>query len=111
MLIKIIFFMSTHLYSFIMNNADDWQKLLEECLSHEVSAVKLKAAEAHTNFFMEYYVDVDYDTRYAIVNRYLESLQSSNQLIRIGFAQAIGKQAKDIYILSVYAVSNLRTCI
>ncbi|KAL0125308.1 hypothetical protein PUN28_004437 [Cardiocondyla obscurior] len=69
---------------------DDWQKLLEECLSHEVSAVKLKAAEAHTNFFVEYYVDINYDARNAVVNRYLESLQSSNQSIRIGFAQAIG---------------------
>lgn len=69
---------------------DDWQKLLEECLSHEVSAVKLKAAEAHTNFFVEYYIDIDYDVRSAVINRYLESLRSSNQSIRIGFAQAIG---------------------
>ncbi|EZA56576.1 Tubulin-specific chaperone D [Ooceraea biroi] len=70
---------------------DDWQKLLEECLSHEVSAVKLKAAEAHTNFFVEYYdVDIDYNARSAVINRYLESLRSNNQPIRIGFAQAIG---------------------
>ena len=74
-----------------INNTDDWQKLLEECLSHEVSTVKLKAAEAHTNFFLEYYVNIDYDARSIIINRYLESLQSSNQSIRIGFAQAIGK--------------------
>lgn len=74
-----------------MDNADDWQKLLEECLSHEVSAVKLKAAEAHTNFFVEYYADIDYDTRSTVINRYLESLRSSHQPIRIGFAQAIGK--------------------
>jgi len=79
------------LYLIFIDNTDDWQKLLEECLSHEVSAVKLKAAEAHTNFFLEYYVDIDYDARSAVVNRYLESLQSSNQSIRIGFAQAIGK--------------------
>ncbi|KAM0725367.1 Tubulin-specific chaperone D [Formica fusca] len=69
---------------------DDWQKLLEECLSHEVSAVKLKAAEAHTNFFVEYYADIDYDTRSTVINRYLESLRSNHQPIRIGFAQAIG---------------------
>lgn len=74
-----------------MNNVDDWQRLLEECLSHEVSAVKLKAAEAHANFFVEYYVDVDHNARSAVVNRYLESLRSSNQSVRIGFAQAIGK--------------------
>ncbi|KAL6268457.1 hypothetical protein P5V15_001592 [Pogonomyrmex californicus] len=58
--------------------------------THEVSAVKLKAAEAHTNFFIEYYVDIDYDARSAVVNRYLKALQSNNQPIRIGFAQAIG---------------------
>lgn len=56
-----------------------------------MSAVKLKAAEAHTNFFVEYYIDIDYDARCAVVNRYLESLRSNNQPIRIGFAQAIGK--------------------
>lgn len=67
-------------------------------MSHEVSAVKLKAAEAHTNFFVEYYVDIDYDARSAVVNRYLESLQSSSQSIRIGFAQAIGK-LKDAFHL------------
>lgn len=87
-----------------MNNVDDWQKLLEECLSHEVSAVKLKAAEAHTNFFVEYYVDIEYDARNAVVNRYLESLQSSNQSVRIGFAQAIGKP-KQSYVLD-YLVSK-----
>ncbi|XP_036146859.1 tubulin-specific chaperone D isoform X2 [Monomorium pharaonis] len=86
---------------------DDWQKLLEECLSHEVSAVKLKAAEAHTNFFLEYYVDVDYDTRNAVVNRYLESLQSSSQSVRIGFAQATDKwqpfvpDVYDCYLLAL----------
>ncbi|KAH0951012.1 hypothetical protein HN011_008882 [Eciton burchellii] len=69
---------------------DDWQNLLEECLSHEVSVVKLKAAEAHTNFFVEYYIDIDYNVRSVVINRYLESLQSNNQSIRIGFAQAIG---------------------
>lgn len=90
---------------------DDWQKLLEECLSHEVSAVKLKAAEAHTNFFVEYYVDINYDARSAVINRYLESLQSSSQSIRIGFAQAIGhfslfvirERVKDI-------INSLITC-
>ena len=81
-----------------INNTDDWQKLLEECLSHEVSTVKLKAAEAHTNFFLEYYVNIDYDARSIIINRYLESLQSSNQSIRIGFAQAIGKFKSAFYL-------------
>lgn len=88
---------------FIFGKTDDWQKLLEECLSHEVSAVKLKAAEAHTNFFVEYYVDINYDARSAVINRYLESLQSSSQSIRIGFAQAIGK-LKDIFYLHMSSI-------
>lgn len=75
----------------LRDNIDDWQKLLEECLGHEVPAIRLKAAEAHTSFFVEYYTDIDYDARSVIINRYLESLRSSNQTIRIGFAQAIGK--------------------
>lgn len=88
--IVLLIFLS-NILTLVMNNVDDWQKLLEECLSHEVSAIKLKAAEAHTKFFMEYYADIDYNTRSIIINRYLESLQSSNQAIRIGFAQAIGR--------------------
>lgn len=68
----------------------DWQNLLEECLGHEVSVVRTKAAEAHTEFFFKYYANVQRDERDIVVNRYLQNLQSSNQLVRIGFAQAIG---------------------
>ncbi|CAK9822126.1 Tubulin-specific chaperone D [Anthophora retusa] len=68
----------------------DWQNLLEECLGHEVSAVKVKAAEAHTEFFRKYYANIDSQNRNVVINRYLDNLQSNNQLIRIGFAQAIG---------------------
>ncbi|XP_046831392.1 tubulin-specific chaperone D [Vespa crabro] len=72
------------------NIIDDWQNLLEECLSHEVSAVKLKAAEAHTEFFTEYYTNMDPIICNAVVNRYLDNLKSSSQVVRIGFAQAVG---------------------
>ncbi|XP_076750514.1 tubulin folding cofactor D [Xylocopa sonorina] len=68
----------------------DWQDLLEECLGHEVSAVKIKAAEAHTEFFQKYYANMDSQDRNTVINRYLDNLQSNNQLVRIGFAQAIG---------------------
>ncbi|XP_076298707.1 tubulin folding cofactor D [Lasioglossum baleicum] len=68
----------------------DWQNLLEECLGHEVSVVRTKAAEAHTEFFFKYYANVQRDERDIVINRYLQNLQSSNQLVRIGFAQAIG---------------------
>ncbi|XP_014602636.1 PREDICTED: tubulin-specific chaperone D [Polistes canadensis] len=69
---------------------DDWQNLLEECLSHEVSAVKLKAAEAHTDFFTEYYANLDPAIYNTVVNRYLDNLKSNSQVVRIGFAQAVG---------------------
>ncbi|XP_043260310.1 tubulin-specific chaperone D [Colletes gigas] len=68
----------------------DWQNLLEECLAHEVSVVRTKAAEAHTEFFLKYYANIDSDYHRIVINRYLDNLQSSNQLVRIGFAQAIG---------------------
>ncbi|XP_031838123.1 tubulin folding cofactor D [Nomia melanderi] len=68
----------------------DWQNLLEECLGHEVSVVRTKAAEAHTEFFFKYYATIQKEERDAVINRYLDNLQSSNQLVRIGFAQAIG---------------------
>ncbi|KAI4493051.1 hypothetical protein M0802_009699 [Mischocyttarus mexicanus] len=69
---------------------DDWQNLLEECLSHDVSAVKLKAAEAHTDFFTEYYANLDQAIYNTVVNRYLDNLKSNSQVVRIGFAQAVG---------------------
>ncbi|XP_015590028.1 tubulin-specific chaperone D [Cephus cinctus] len=71
---------------------DDWQNLLEECLNHEVAAVRIKSAEAHTEFFSEYYADeyINEDARHTIINRYLGNLRYHNQMIRIGFAQAIG---------------------
>ena len=71
---------------------DDWQRLLEECLSHEVAAVKLRGAEAHEAFLNEYYTDVSIsrEQRDSLVDRYLAQLRSNNQTVRIGFAQAIG---------------------
>lgn len=71
----------------------DWQDLLEESLSHEVLAIRTKAAESHTEFFAEYYATAyaDENTRSVIINRYLGNLQAGNQILRIGFAQAIGR--------------------
>lgn len=85
-------------YTFAIIFADDWQDLLEECLSHEVSTVKIKAAETHTEFFRKYYANLDSEDRNAVINRYLDNLQSNNQLVRIGFAQAIGNTL-NIWIL------------
>lgn len=69
-----------------------------------MSAVKLKAAEAHTNFFVEYYMDIDSNARSAVINRYLESLRSNNQPIRIGFAQATGRRPRQIITMSKQTV-------
>lgn len=73
--------------------SDDWQGLLEECLSHEVAGIRLKAAEAHSDFFTEYYTSahISPDARNVIVDRYLDNLSSNNQINRMGFAQAIGE--------------------
>ncbi|XP_063977643.1 tubulin-specific chaperone D [Diachasmimorpha longicaudata] len=71
--------------------AGDWQLFLEECLSHEVTGVRFKAAETHTHFFGKYYCeDSSKNDRNIIVTRYLENLKSSHQTVRIGFAEAIG---------------------
>lgn len=61
-------------------------------MSHEVLAIRTKAAESHTEFFAEYYATAyaDENTRSVIINRYLGNLQAGNQILRIGFAQAIG---------------------
>lgn len=55
-----------------------------------MSIVKIKAAEAHTEFFRKYYANINTQDRNIVINRYLDNLQSNNQLVRIGFAQAIG---------------------
>ncbi|XP_012276746.1 tubulin-specific chaperone D isoform X2 [Orussus abietinus] len=71
---------------------NDWQSLLEECLSHEITAVRLKAAETHTDFFSEFYIDshISNNDCNKIINRYLDNLRSNSQIVRVGFAQAIG---------------------
>ncbi|KAJ8667301.1 hypothetical protein QAD02_008963 [Eretmocerus hayati] len=69
---------------------NDWQNLLEECLNNEVSSVRIVSAEAHAEFFNKYYFSWSMENRHAIIDRYLSNLQSSNQINRIGFAQAIG---------------------
>ncbi|KAK0164401.1 hypothetical protein PV328_003034 [Microctonus aethiopoides] len=71
---------------------DDWQSLLTDCLNHEVAIVKFKAAEAHTEFFGEYYANANIcqEKRDAIITNYLDHLKSNNENVRIGFAQAIG---------------------
>lgn len=66
-------------------------------MHHEVTVIKLKAAEAHNDFLIEYYTDLytGKEARNKVIDRYLGNLRSSNQLVRIGFAQSIGKNTKN----------------
>lgn len=65
---------------------------MEESLHHDLVGVRLKAAKAHKEFLNEYYTDkhVDPSVRNVLINNYLKNLFSNNQIVRIGFAQAIG---------------------
>lgn len=83
-------FAQIHFQVISKNILNDWQQLLEECLNNEVSTVRLISAEAHTEFFNEYYYKWSLEDRYSIINRYLDNLESSCQLNRVGFSQAIG---------------------
>lgn len=87
-------------------NLDAWQNLLEECLHHEVTIIKLKAAEAHNDFLIEYYTDLHTgkEARNKVIDRYLGNLRSSNQLVRIGFAQSIGKHYTLFCLISFIAL-------
>ncbi|XP_014222529.1 tubulin-specific chaperone D [Trichogramma pretiosum] len=81
---------SVHCHVNIKDHIDDWQNLLEDCLSNELPTVRTMSAEAHQAFLEEYYFTWDEEARHIIINRYLSNLQSTNQLNRIGFSQAIG---------------------
>jgi hypothetical protein len=80
---------------------DDWQSLLDECLSHEVGNIRSQAASALSALFTEYYQQqsepeevfqgVNASKRNAVITTYTEQLAADNQIIRMGFSLAIGK--------------------
>ncbi|XP_069674548.1 tubulin-specific chaperone D [Periplaneta americana] len=79
---------------------DDWQSLLDECLSHEVPNIRSRAASALPAFFTEYYQlrsepggpseGVNVIKRDALINAYTEQLAANNQTVRMGFSLALG---------------------
>ncbi|XP_041970319.1 tubulin-specific chaperone D isoform X1 [Aricia agestis] len=85
------------------DTADDWLRLIEECLAHEVQAVREKAIEALPLIINEYLKDEDDETqspetsikeqRRLLIDHYLEQLSNTgvNGLtLRMGFSRAIG---------------------
>jgi hypothetical protein len=84
-----------------MFETDDWQSLLDECLSHEVGNIRSQAASALSVLFTEYYQlqsepgdlsqGVNTAKRNAVITTYTEQLAADNQIVRMGFSLAIGK--------------------
>lgn len=76
----------------------DWQELLDECFSHEVLIIRTRAASALPIFLSEYYRTLEKDeswtinvtARDSIIIKYTEKLSANNEVIRMGFALAIG---------------------
>jgi hypothetical protein len=84
-----------------MFETDDWQSLLDECLSHEVGNIRSQAASALPPFFTEYYQlrsvpgapsqGVNTTKCDAVITTYTEQLSANSQVIRMGFSLALGK--------------------
>jgi hypothetical protein len=79
-----------------MFETDDWQSLLDECLSHEVSNIRSRAASALSPFFTQYYQQehshgVNTARRNTVIAAYTEQLAANSQTIRMGFSLALGK--------------------
>lgn len=79
-----------------MFETGDWQSLLDECLSHEVSNIRSRAASALSPFFTQYYQQehshgVNTARHDAVIATYTEKLAANSQTIRMGFSLALGK--------------------
>ncbi|XP_068082742.1 tubulin-specific chaperone D [Anabrus simplex] len=69
---------------------DEWQDLLDECLSHEVNVIRERAAAALPALFSEYYSN----GRDSVTTRYTKQLSANNQIVRMGFCGALGSFPK-----------------
>jgi hypothetical protein len=79
-----------------MFETDDWQSLLDECLSHVVSNIRSRAASALSPFFTQYYQrehshGVNTTRRDAVIATYTEKLAANSETVRMGFCLALGK--------------------
>jgi hypothetical protein len=79
-----------------MFETDDWQSLLDECLSHEVGNIRSRAASALSPFFTQYFQQqnsrgVNTARRDAVITTYTKQLTANSQTVRMGFSLALGK--------------------
>lgn len=76
--------------------AEDWLKLLNECLSYEVVNIRMAAISALPVLFSEFYSDADKAPKHnEIIKQYVSELLSiTNQIARMGHALAIGALPK-----------------
>ncbi|XP_075230882.1 tubulin folding cofactor D [Lycorma delicatula] len=72
---------------------DDWQLLIDDCLCHEISNLRTKAAASLTAFCTQYYqTDGAVNTlkQNQLINTYTKQLSANNHTVRMGFAMALG---------------------
>ncbi|XP_045447141.1 tubulin-specific chaperone D [Melitaea cinxia] len=84
---------------------DEWLNLIEECLAHEVQAIREKAIEALPHVFEQYLQDDNLkygdmtakQKRMQLVDKYCEQLSNTGVnglVLRMGYARAIGALPK-----------------
>ncbi|KAB0802179.1 hypothetical protein PPYR_04365 [Photinus pyralis] len=69
---------------------DEWLKLLNECLTYDVTNIRMGAVDALPAFLNEYYVAKSQQDQSVVIKNYIDSLSSSVQVIRMGHALALG---------------------
>ncbi|CAH0396102.1 unnamed protein product [Bemisia tabaci] len=72
-----------------LETISDWQRLINECLSHEVPLIRTHASEALAALMSEYYVN-DSTKINTITVEYTKKLSDSHEVTRMGYAQALG---------------------
>ncbi|XP_021918529.1 tubulin-specific chaperone D [Zootermopsis nevadensis] len=100
---------------------EDWQTLLDECLSHEVGNIRSQAALALSALFTEYYqLRSEPGEHYQrakcnkVIATYTRQLAANNQITRMGYSLAIGSFPKfmfdeqlDIVIVALIQCSKI----
>lgn len=92
------FFNANHIFFYI----DEWLNLIEECLAHEVQAIREKAIEALPHMFEQYLQDDNLkygemtakQKRMELVDKYCEQLSNTGVnglVLRMGYSRAIGE--------------------
>lgn len=85
------------IFKFLFNPSsaiDDWQSLLDDCLSNEVATVRTRAVLALPAFLSEFYQHGDAERcscrQQAVISLYTGKLKAVNKATRMGFCLAIG---------------------